>query len=317
MTKNHYDILGISNDANDNEIKTAFRKQAIKFHPDKNSDSKESEEKFREITEAYETLKDETKRKKYDGQFVKRRKFKQGSNLKVSINVTRMELIQGIRKFIVIKRKGICKKCFGTGSANATLKKCLRCNGTGLQGFSLVLGSKRKCLYCKGLGRVPDGDKCEVCNGTTLIDEIIQHPLLLNPYIEVIKIPKLGNCFPGGSPGDLIVNLIIKEDPNYQVNGLNITRKIKISPAQAIIGDSFSLKVFRKNVQLQIPPGIQNGQEIELKNKGITYKKETGYFRVTIYIKIPLIITEKEKYLYHELFKLEKETSCQVKVLNF
>lgn len=317
MKKNYYDILEIPDDANENDIKTAYHKQAVKFHPDKNPDDKKAEEKFREATEAYENLKDDTKRKKYDGKFIKRKKTKQGSNLKVSINVNRMELIQGIRKIIVIKRKGICTNCFGTGSANAVLRECVYCNGTGLHGLSLVLGRKKKCLYCKGIGRIPDGKRCEMCNGTALKEETIQHPLVLSPSLEILKISKLGNCFPGGSPGDLIINLIIKEDPNYQVNGLDVTRKIWISPAQAVIGGTLNLKVFRKNVLLNIPSGIQNGQKIELKYKGITYKKEAGDFRAIIYIRIPLIITEREKELYHELFKIEKEASCQVKVLSF
>ncbi len=317
MNKNYYKILNIPEDATDIEIKVAYRKLAIKYHPDKNPDDKIAEEKFREATDAYEVLKDENKRKKYDNQFVKKRSFKQGSNLKVSINVTRMDLIQSINKLIVIKRKGPCKDCSGTGSAERLLKKCVYCNGTGLQGLSLILGSKKKCTYCKGMGRIPEGDQCKICNGTALQPEIIQHTITLNPLLEIIRIPKLGNCIPGGSPGDLIVSLIIKEDPRYYVNGLDIIGKITISPIQAILGDSFNLKVFKKTVNIKIPPGTQYGQKIEFKNKGITYKKEVGDFKAIIKIKIPSIISEKEKLLYHKLYQLEKEAPCQVRVLSF
>lgn len=317
MLKNYYDILGIPEDATEKEIKVAYRRLAIKYHPDKNPGNKEAEEKFREITETYENLKDDKKRKKYDGEFVKRKRTKQGSNLKVSINVTRLELIQNIKKIIVIRRLGLCKKCDGTGSVNKILNKCIHCDGTGVQGLSLLLGVKKRCGYCKGIGKIPKGDKCSACNGRALLSEVIQHSLILNPFLEIVRIPKIGNCHPGGSPGDLIVNLVIAEDPKYKVNGLNVTRRINISPAQAVIGETINLKVFRKNIELKIPPGTQNGQEIILKNKGITYRGEKGIFRAIIYIKIPLIITEKEKVLYHELQKLEKEATCQVRVLSF
>jgi molecular chaperone DnaJ len=317
MIKNYYNILDISDNATQEEIKAAYRKLAKKYHPDKNPDNTYAKKKFREINEAYEILKDVEKKEEHDNQFTKFKSYKKGNNLKISINVTRLELIQCARRMIVVKRKGLCKTCKGTGSTTKSLKKCVHCDGTGLHGFSLVLGEKKKCEYCFGIGSVPEGEKCPICKGTALIDEIKHHYITLNPSVEIIKIPRLGNYQLNSSPGDLLVNLNIIEDPNYQVVNLNVIGRIEISPAQAVLGDILNLKVFKEKVKLRIPPGTQNGQEIEFKGKGISYKKDVGDFKAIIHIKIPVIITKPEKTLYKKLFKHEKEASCQVKVMSF
>lgn len=317
MVKNYYDILGVSENATQKEIQRAYHKLAVRYHPDKNPDNLDAEMKFREISEAYEILKDIDRREEHDSQPSKFRNFKKGENLKISISVTRLEMIECAKKIIVIKRKGFCKTCDGTGSTSKILEKCVYCNGTGLHGLSLVLGTKKKCTYCKGLGNIPTGDKCTTCNGTALVNEIIHHPIFLNPTKEIINIPRLGNCQLKSPPGDLIVSLSIIEDPNYQVVGLNVIGRIYISPAQAVLGDTLDLKVYKERVILRISPGVQNGKEIEFKGKGISYKRNIGNFKAIIYIKIPAIITETEKILYKKLLKFEKEAPCQVKVMSF
>jgi len=310
MSKNYYEIFSLPDDATEDEIKVVYHKLAIKYHPDKNPGDKIAEEKFRAITNIYETLRNPEKRKKYDSQFIKQRISKRGANLSISLNVTIFELIERKVKCIAIERRGLCKECAGTGATNRILKKCIYCDGTGLQGFSLVLGAKKKCTYCKGVGKIPDGEECAECNGTALMPERVQYTLTLNPFLEIVRIPKLGNCYMGGTPGDLIINLIIAKNHLYKVSGLNVTRIIEISPAQAIIGDLIKLKVFKKNIQLKIPSGTQDGQRIRLIDKGITYKCDTGNFDAIIHIKIPLIISEKEKRIYQELLNLEKEVPC-------
>jgi len=317
MIKNYYDILDIDDNATKKEVQAAYRKLAVKYHPDKNPDDIDAVIKFREITEAYEILMDADKREEHDSQSTKFRSYKRGHNLRITINVTRLELIQCAKKMIAIKRKGLCKTCEGTGSTEKVLEKCIYCNGTGLHGFSLVLGTKKKCTYCDGAGFKPRGEKCPVCKGTALVDEIKHHYITLDPTAEIIEVPRLGNCQLRSPPGDLIVSLSITEDPKYQVFNLNVIGRIDISPAQAVLGDSLNLQVFKKKVKLEIPPGTQNGREIEFKGKGITYKNDVGDFRAIIYIRTPAIITETERILYQKLLKLEKEAPCQVKVMSF
>ena len=322
LLENYYDILGIPRNASEEQIKRAYRKIAVKFHPDKKQGNKVAEEMFREATEAYEVLKDPEKKKRYDSGFARpKTKIKvkrRGSDLRVSVKVSRADLVRGIERIIVIKRKGKCKSCDGTGSIDRKIKKCIYCGGTGLAGFPLALGERKRCLYCEGVGAQPAGIKCFDCKGTSLTPETIRRRITLDSLTARSTVLRdLGNhCF-AGVPGTLMVDLDIIEDPNYKVkNFLDIIGKIKISPAQAILGDSVKLSVFGKALTIKIPAGIHNRDTINIHNAGITYKEKTGDFKATVYINIPAIITDQEKELYQKILQIEKEISWP-KTLNF
>jgi molecular chaperone DnaJ len=315
MLENYYDILGVSRNASVDEIKKAYRKIAMKYHPDKKPGNKVAEEMFGEATKAYEILKDPEKRKKYNSQFSwaqpktkTERPKRKGTDLRINVKVRRAELIRGAERLIVTKRKGLCKKCEGTGSLERKTKKCVYCNGTGLQGFSLALGERKKCQYCKGAGKTPAGLPCFDCKGTALTNEIIRRKITLHPLMASSTVlVGLGNCCFGGIAGELFIDLDIIEDPNYKVEWLDIKGKVRISPAQAVLGDSVKLVVFDKDITVEIPPGTRNGHIIEMKNAGITYEGKTGYFKAIVYINIPLILSKEEKELYQKLLQIEKE----------
>ena len=309
MTKNYYDILGVADDATDLQLKKAYRKLAIKNHPDKNPGN---EDKFREVTEAYDTLKDLEKREKYDKKIPKRKENKRknirkGADLKVTIRVDREDLLFQRKKLINIKRKGFCPTCDGTGSAQKEYKECRLCGGSGLQGFALVMGSKKRCLHCDGTGGHPEGDQCPRCEGKSLVEETKQHEITLNPLSEYFTLKGAGNCCFRGDPGNLLVYLNIIENPNYRVRGLNIHRKVQLSPAQAILGDTIPMDVFGDNIHLKIPSGAQNNDVIELERWGVSYRNITGSLKIELEVVIPKIITEKNKQLYQEILKNEKE----------
>lgn len=309
----YYDILEISSDSSESEIKRAYRKLSIKYHPDKNPD-KTSKEKFQEIKEAYETLKDPDLKEKYDKTLfpkAKKKKIKKGNDLKITINVTLEDLIQERKRHIVTQRKGLCPACNGTGSVLKKIKKCRFCNGTGLQGFALVMGNYKDCTHCLGAGNLPDGDKCLKCKGSGLYRETIRHEIKLNPMSDYFVLKDKGNFCYCGKAGDLIIELNIKKDPNYHINGRNISGNIKISPAQAVLGDTLNLNVFSKRTKIDIPAGIQNKQVIEMENGGITYKNKTGKFIGTIIIDIPQIVSNEEKKLYQKILNLERKNVCR------
>jgi molecular chaperone DnaJ len=324
MLENHYETLGVSRDASEDDIKKAYRKIAIKYHPDKKPGNKVAEEMFQEATEAYEILKDPRKRKKYDSQFSwaqpkpkTEKPKKKGTDLRINVKVRRAELVRGAERLIITKRKGFCKKCEGTGSLERKTKKCVYCNGTGLQGFSLALGERKKCQYCKGAGKTPVGLLCFDCKGTAVATEIIRRKIALHPLMaRSTVLTGLGNCCFGGVPGELFIDLDIIEDSDYKVDWLDIEGKVKISPAQAVLGDSIKLTVFDLDIIVEIPPGTRNGDFIEMKNAGITYDGKTGYFKAVVYINIPLILSKEEKELYQKLLQIEKETPWP-KIMSF
>lgn len=313
---NYYDILGLPYTSDETQIKKAYRKIAIKYHPDKNPD-KNTGGLFNKATEAYETLRDPEKRKKYDASLNLNRIKSKGSNLKVRITVKAEDLIKRKKKSLIFKRKWLCPKCHGTGSANKKLKNCDYCNTTGLDFISLLMGPVKPCGYCNGRGHVPEGILCDTCKGEAVTYERVQKEISLNPLSECYVFKGLGNyCFKG-RPGDLIVEVSVQEHPVYKIERLNIKGTINISPVQAVLGDIIELDVFNNNIKVEIPPGTQNKAEIICEGKGIVHERKVGNFKAIINIIIPLIVSKKEKELYQEILKIEKEPACQTETLNF
>lgn len=317
MSETYYEILGIAPDASEEEIKRAYRSKAVKCHPDKKPDDEKAEKTFLEAAEAYEVLKDPEKRATYDKEITSKKppskyeRFRKGTDLKINIKVKFEEMIAQKKIIIRTERKKLCPTCEGTGSAEKKLDDCIYCNGTGLQGFALVMGNIKKCHYCLGAGSKPRGKKCPTCGGSALVTETIQREIKLNPISRIYKINQLGNCCFKGRPGDLYIELNVEKDIRYKVKNLNVSSYIKISPAQAILGDTLKLSVFNKEISFKILPGTQNNAVIKVDGGGISYKNETGKFLGIVHVVIPTVISNKEKDLYEKIINIEREIPCQ------
>ena len=324
MPKTLYEILNVLPTSSEEEIRKAYRKLALKLHPDHANfpeHARKDDSEFKELNRAYQTLRDPEKRAKYDEKFkihVSPSAERVGSDLQVTLNVKIKDLIKGIKKTLTLRRKGHCPSCSGTGSVERKYTKCSFCDGTGLQGFELVLGHKRHCKVCDGIGMIPKGDHCPKCKGTGLVPEIVHHEVQLTPLTELIRVSGLGNCCGiRGKAGDLLIDIMIEPDPTYKIKGLDVSTTLQITPAQAILGDETILKIFDKNVPFRIPAGIQHGATIEKIGAGITFGDKTGKLTIFMKIKIPTVITENENELYNKILAIEKETEPWPKLLNF
>lgn len=302
---NYYEILGVSVDANTEEIKSAYRKLAVKYHPDKTG--RESEE-FVRISKAYEILKNKKNRQQYDksNELEKPDKLRsRGSDLRVIILVDLEDLARKTVRNIIITRKGLCPRCNGSGSKTGKSRPCPLCKGGG--GGSFSVSGKKKCGLCGGIGRLPEGGKCERCRGQGLIPERINRTIRLHPRADRIVIPNSGNCNPFGASGDLVVDIQLRPHPVFKKQGFNILTTLRITPAQAVLGDTVKMNMLGRRISIEIPPGMQNGYLVEKEGEGFSHEGIFGNFLARIHIEIPIELNEEQKNLYTRLLAIERK----------
>lgn len=206
MAKDYYKILGVAKNASADDIKKAYKKMAIKYHPDKNPDDKEAEEKFKEVNEANEILSDENKRGKYDRgeldangnanqnfhgfrdfrgfnmedlfgfrnpfQQQQRAPINKGSDLRIKVTLTIQEILTGVHKTIKLKRQVKCKDCEGKGGKGEYVG-CQDCGGAGFRVMRQttpmgIIQHQVPCQRCKGEGSNIHSD-CKTCSGSGLV----------------------------------------------------------------------------------------------------------------------------------------------------
>ena len=233
--KDYYAILGVAPSVDDEEIKKAYRKLAKQYHPDVNPDDPIAEEKFKEVTEAYEVLSNPERRQQYDNpdpfaeifgrtapfaEFFKQRRPdpnapRRGNDVNLLHSLTLGEALFGINKKIKYTFGKICKECSGTGGKD--LKTCPNCNGRGNQTHTrkesgISFTQTMTCSACRGSGKISEGI-CEVCHGARHIPQTKEVNMQIYPGAKdgVIILPGEGLPGANGGPnGDVRVKLDIK-----------------------------------------------------------------------------------------------------------
>lgn len=310
MTKrDYYEILGIDKSASPDEIKKAYRKQAIKNHPDKNPDDKQAEERFKEAAEAYEILSNPQKKQRYDqfghdgmrggfggssggmsmddifsqfgdifgggafdsffGGGGSRRSRQKGSNLRIKLKLNLSEVAHGVEKKIKVNRL--------VRADGVTFKNCSTCHGSGQvrRAVNTMLGqmvSTSTCPSCNGSGQIIDHRPPGVDrSGLTSKEEVIsiKVPSGVSEGMQLSMSGK-GNEAPGGGiPGDLLILIEEKEDEILQRDGNNVVYDLYLSFLDAALGTSVEVPTIEGKVRIKIEPGTQSGKILRLKGKGI------------------------------------------------
>jgi len=272
-TQKYYDLLEVSKDATANEIKKAYRKKAMKAHPDKGGDP----EKFKEINQAYEVLSNEDKRATYDKYGAEglkdggmggggmedlfsmfsgggARRQQQGAKktkpIMKEVQVKLEEVYEGKVVKMPIKKRVCCEACGGKGGKN--IKTCGDCKGQGFKIKTQMLGpgmiqqSQVPCNACRGEGKIFDEkDRCTVCKGEKIkdVEKVLEIPVDKGiPDEKTILFAGEGNEMPGAMAGDLHVRVSIKPHPVFERKGADLFMKKKISLLEALVGVNFKLK---------------------------------------------------------------------------
>lgn len=303
MKRDYYEILGLNKDASDDAIKKAYRKMAMKYHPDKNQGDKEAEEKFKEVGEANEVLSDPAKRRLYDQyghdfekisqvgepghgshfEFFQREFNKQrnkGKSVFVKVGLTLEECYSGCEKEISYNVQKICGGCGGNGSKNGnSIKTCSTCGGSGQESRTSQRGGffqqiVSTCRECQGYGRIVV-EKCDTCQGHGMDFEkeiaIITFPRgVENSHALSIKGRGHHSRVQGAERGD--VSFVIEEIPHehFERMGTDILHKYKISYEDLVLGTKIEVPTIKgNNIKFNVEPGTQNGRIYRIKGRGM------------------------------------------------
>ena len=315
--KDFYKLFGISLEASQDEIKTAYRKMAKIYHPDTNKGNKASEDKFKELNEAYEVLTDEKKRKHYNianGFFSKDSAPNTSSHAKAQAKQAYTKEKETVEKkdqapFSDILegfwRKSPQKPQAKKGSditidVEVTPEEAL--NGTIKQVNIMYLNSCPKCTNIK--------DKnCVLCAGTSEVPRQEKVRVKIPPKVKTgikIRIKNEGNKGTnGGENGDLFLIVQVSKMDKFNYNGLDILYELALTPTEAALGATISIPIKDGNIVMKIPAETSSGQKLKMTGEGIKDHKtgKKGDLIITLKIQMPKKLSPKEKELYKELAK--------------
>lgn len=361
--RDYYEILGVTKGASAEEIKKAYRKVALQFHPDRNQGDKAAEEKFKEAAEAYEILSDQQKKAKYDqfghagmdpsnfgghsyqgnmedifrnfgdifgggggggfdpfesffggggGRGQQRARGKRGSNLRVRVKLTLVDVANGVRKSLKVKKHVQCHTCHGSGAKDASsVGKCTVCNGSGVvrKVQNTILGQMQTsstCYQCNGSGQQIT-KKCASCNGLGVEygEETISVdiPAGVQDGMQLSMGGKGNAGEQGGPAGDLIIQIEVEQHAELEIDGQNVIYNLHVSFIDAVLGSQIEVPTIEGKAKFKIPAGTQAGKIFKLAGKGLPSVNSYGRGDQLILINVytPTDITSEERKLLEKL----------------
>jgi molecular chaperone DnaJ len=350
--RDYYEVLGVERTASADEIKRAYRRGALKYHPDNyKGDKAEGEIRFRELAEAYEVLSDDGKRQRYDryghaglqGSGVHdysnmgfgdifsmfedifsgmgfggfgggARRSERGLDLETEVQIRLEDVAGGVKQTIEFERMDLCETCGGNGcKPGSAPQRCVACGGYGQQ--QQALGPFVRvvtCQRCRGKGTIVT-DPCGDCGGTgrrkshrTLT---VQVPAGISDG-QAVRVRGEGEPGPSGtSRGDLHVYVRVREHPMLTRRGSDLLCTVPISFSQAALGGTVEVPTLAGTEEVQISPGTQNGDVIDLKGRGLpslrTGRKGNQY--VQVFIEVPRKLTREQRELLEKYAATEEK----------
>ena len=315
MARDYYEILGVTAQATEVELKKAFRGLAMQYHPDRNAGNKEAEERFKEINEAYAVLSDPDKRAYYDrfgtapgtqpggGGFEggfgslfedifenflggrgggRRSRAARGEDLQYELKITLEEAAAGVETKVQIPRLERCEACTGTGAEPGTRKTaCETCQGRGevrmSHGFLTVA---RPCPRCAGEGQI-NKSPCKTCRGEGRQRAERMLGVKIPPGIDdgmQLRLSGEGSGgLNGGPAGDLYVLVRIREHAVFTRHGADLLTDLPLSFAQLALGAEVDVPALDGTDRLKVPAGTQPHQVLRLRGKGMPRLRERGH----------------------------------------
>ncbi len=346
--RDYYEVLGVSRDASNDEIRKAYRQNALKFHPDRNPGDKVAEESFKESTEAFSVLSDDNKRQIYEryghaglsgsggvdfsnvgigdilsqfqdlfsdffggfgGSGRSSRGVERGQHVQVDVMLTLEDVMTGVKHEVDVAGVAPCETCSGTGAAAGTSpQRCNSCGGSGQvasqRGF-IVFAST--CPHCRGSGQTI-GTPCSDCRGQGHVERrrkvIVNIPAGVDNGIQLRLTGQGMPGRPGAPPGDLYVQVHVKDDARFEREGSDLIVHETVSFSTAALGGKFDVQLPDNSpASVHLDAGTQPGSLVTLRGRGLPRLDRSGArgdLHVVVNVKVPKKLSRKAKKLLEE-----------------
>ncbi|MCL1146104.1 molecular chaperone DnaJ [Shewanella sp. 10N.261.52.F9] len=341
--RDYYEVLGVGRDTSEREIKKAYKRLAMKFHPDRNPGDKEAEANFKEVKEAYEILTDSDKKAAYDqfghagvdpnrggggyggsadfgdvfgdvfgdifggGRRGGQRQAARGSDLRYNLELSLEEAVRGLTKELRIPTLAACDTCDGSGAKKGSSPTtCGTCHGQGQvqmrQGFFAV---QQACPTCHGRGKIIK-DPCNKCHGEGRVEKSKTLSVKIPAGVDTgdrIRLSGEGEAGEyGAPPGDLYVQVSVREHAIFQRDGNNLYCEVPISFSKAALGGEIEVPTLDGKVNLKIPAETQTGRMFRMRGKGVKSVRShaVGDLLCKVVMETPVNLNERQKELLRE-----------------
>ncbi len=331
----YYGVLGVPRDASEDQVRSAYRKLARQYHPDVNP-SEDGAARFREVTEAYQVLSDAQRRQRYDmfgstdgavgfgiddlfntffGGETRRRERgpMRGADLRMQLEIELIDAVNGGERVVKVPRLESCERCSGDGAEpGSTVSTCPTCSGRGevRQVQQSVFGrfvNVSTCPRCGGAGKTVD-KVCTRCRGEGRERKEREITLTIPAGIDdgqQLRVAAEGEAgMRGGPSGDLYVLIRLQEHARFRREGDDLVHVLRISPAQAALGDDVLVPTIEgQPAKVKVPAGAQHAQVVRLRGKGVPHlgTSRRGDQLVYLDVVIPRTLTKEQHALYLKL----------------
>ena len=322
--RDYYEVLGVNKSTPKEDLKKAYRKLAMKYHPDRNPDDEAASEKFKELSEAYEILSDDQKRQAYD-QFghdgvnpsfsnaqgaaegfsdifgdifsdifggssrAGGSRSRRGADLSYSVEVSLEDAVKGTSINLDIPSS---KRCSGDWH------QCSHCNGTGVvrmqQGF---FSMQQTCPHCRGEGEIHDPN-CSICGGAGFIKKNKTLAVKIPEGVDTgdrIRLSGEGDAGKNGN-GDLYIQVDVQRHKIFERDGKHLYCEVPINYADAVLGGDIEVPTLDGKVKIKIPEGTQSHKLFRLNGKGIKPLRggSKGDILVRVLVEIPVKLNKEQ-----------------------